>query len=410
MPEKPKILTIDDNALVHKVVQRSLDNKYDIFSAKNGEEGLQLASKECPDIILLDVEMPGLNGYTVCKKLKEQEKTANIPVVFLSSLSNLNSRMAGYEAGGTDFLIKPFEAPELEAKLKILTEFVHTSANLNQQIETATNTAFSAMRGSSELGLAIQYIESSYDANNIDALASKFLAVTSNLGLSCSLMFTGLNEQLFYSSTSEDISPLEKEVIKTIFESGIRFTDFGSRTQINYPKVALLVKNMPVNDAESYGRYKDFLPTMLGATDAKAKSIETEQALYSQSLQLSSSFSAVRSTLNEVGASLEKNQSDVVDLLKSMLKELEEKIPRMGLEDDQEAYIVNRVDTTIDEAEVIIDRSTNTSHAFKSVSRLLQHLAEKQQSLLDNISHKEDEADNVDADIEGSNAGDVDLF
>ena len=403
MPNKPKILTIDDNALVHKVVQRSLNDSYDIFSANNGEEGLKIAEKERPDIILLDVEMPGLNGYDVCKRLKEEGTTAKTPVIFLSSLSNLDSRMAGYDAGGVDFLIKPFETPELLAKLKILTSFLHTSDNLSQQIETATHTAFSAMRGSSELGLAIQYIESSYGAKDLPALANKFLAITSNLGLKCSLMFNEMQELSFFSSTTGEISPLEKEVISTIYDKGERFTDFGSRTQINYPKVALLVKNMPLDDRESYGRYKDFLPTMLGATDAKVKSMETEQALYAQSLQLSSSFTAVRSTLSEVGASLEKNQSDVVDLLQSMLADLEYRIPRMGLEDDQESYIVNKIDTTITAAQVIIDRSANTSHAFKSVSRLLQHLAEKQQSLLENITQEDEEP-------EDNNAGEVDLF
>lgn len=403
LSKKPKILTIDDNTLVHTIVQRSLDNQYDIFSAKNGEDGLKIATKEHPDIILLDVEMPGMNGYDVCKKLKAEEHTAKIPVVFLSSLSNLESRMAGYEAGGVDFLIKPFEAPELQAKLKILTSFVHASANLSQQIETATHTAFSAMRGSSELGLAIQYIESSYGAKSLDVLADKFLSITSNLGLSCTLMFIGLQERSFYSSTSGEISPLEKEVIGTIYDTGTRFTDFGNRTQINYSKVALLVKNMPLNDMDTYGRYKDFLPTMLGATNAKVQSLETEQALYAQSVQLSSSFSAVRSTLTEVGSSLEKNQADVVDLLQSMLADLEYRIPRMGLEDDQESYIVNKVDSTISAAQVIIDRSANTSHAFKSVSRLLQHLAEKQQSLLDDITQENEEP-------EIENTGEVDLF
>ena len=351
--------------------------------------------------------MPGLNGYDVCKRLKEEETTAKTPVVFLSSLSNLDSRMAGYEAGGVDFLIKPFETPELLAKLQILTSFLHASDNLSQQIETATHTAFSAMRGSSELGLAIQYIESSYGAKNLEVLADKFLSITSNLGLICTLMFIGIKERSFYSSSGTEISPLEKEVIATIYDQGDRFTDFGSRTQINYSKVALLVKNMPLNDMETYGRYKDFLPTMLGATNAKVKSLETEQALYSQSLQLSSSFTAVRATLTEVGASLEKNQVDVVNLLKSMLTELEYKIPRMGLEDDQESYIVNRIDTTIADAQVIIDSSANTSHAFKSVSRLLQHLAEKQQSLLDNITQEDEEPEETDLD---SSVGEVDLF
>jgi len=78
----------------------------------------------------------------------------------------------------------------------------------------------------------------------------------------------------------------------------------------------------------------------------------------------------------------------------------------MGLEDDQESYIVNRVDKTIAEAQVIIDSSANTSHAFKSVSRLLQHLAEKQQSLLDSITQKSEES----IEPEDDNTGEIDLF
>lgn len=413
MAEVPKILTIDDDSVVQKVVQQTLSDSYEVFTANNGNDGIQSALDNMPDVILLDIEMPGMTGYDVCKHLKSEASTANIPVIFLSSLSDMRSRVLGFEAGGIDFLTKPFEPSELQAKLNIITAFLDSKKELKEEVSKATNTAFTAMRGSSELGLAIQFIETSYGAKTLKSLADRFLSVTSNLGLNCTLMFIGRKERSFYAPNNNTISPLEQQVISTIHDNGNRFIDFGSRTQINYRRVALLVKNMPLDDQETYGRYKDFLPTMLGSTDAKVQSLETEQALIGQTRELGASFDAVRSTLVAVGESLEKNQNDIVELLQSMLSELEDRIPKMGLEDDQEAYIVKRIDSTITSAEKIIDSSANTSHAFKSVSRLLQHLSEKQQSLLDSVVQETPDNANEesgDAEAEDGFSGEIDLF
>ncbi|WP_250656655.1 response regulator [Alkalimarinus coralli] len=410
MADNPKILTIDDDSIVQSIVRQSLESNYQLFSEKSGSEGIESAIRNMPDVILLDIEMPEMNGYETCKHLKADERTSNIPVIFISNLSDIQSRVLSFEAGGIDFLTKPFDQSELLAKLNIITTFIKSNKALSNEVTKATTTAYTAMRGSSELGLAIQFIESSYSAKSLNALASKFFNVTSSLGLNCSLMFIGRKERSFYSSESHTISPLEREVISTIHENGNRFIDFGSRTQINYPRVALLVKNMPVDEIETYGRYKDFLPTMLGSTDAKVQSLETEQALVDQARELGASFTAVKSTLIAVGESLEKNQNDIVQLLQSMLSELEEKIPRMGLEDDQESYIVTRVDTTIAAAEKIIDSSTNTSHAFKSVSRLLQHLADKQQALLHSVVQNAPTDKESDGGMEDGFSGEIDLF
>ena len=294
MAETPKVLTIDDDSVVQNVVRQSLNSDYEIFAEKNGNDGIQSAIKNTPDVILLDVEMPGMTGYDVCKHLKSEERTATIPVIFLSSLSDMRSRVLGFSAGGIDFLTKPFEPSELKAKLKLLTTFIDNKKELSAQVSQATNTAFTAMRGSSELGLAIQFIESSYAAKSLQQLSEKFLSVTNNLGLHCTLMFIGREERSFYTHDNSEISPLEQEVISTIHDNGKRFIDFGSRTQINYRRVALLVKNMPLDDPETYGRYKDFLPPLVGSNDSKIQSLETEQALIGPTQEVGDSFVALK--------------------------------------------------------------------------------------------------------------------
>ena len=87
-----KVLTIDDDALMQKIIKKELQQSYEVISASSGQAGIDSALNELPDIILLDVEMPGMNGYEVCDKLKYHDSTKHIPVIFLSSLSNIGSR------------------------------------------------------------------------------------------------------------------------------------------------------------------------------------------------------------------------------------------------------------------------------------------------------------------------------
>lgn len=411
MTAPDKVLIIDDDNLVRKIISRAVSSEYTPITASNGEEGIEKATSESPHLILLDVEMPGMNGYEVCDKLKQDETTKHIPVIFLSGRTSIRERMLGYEAGAADFVTKPCETEELLAKLKVLGDYQKSKDNLTKKVETASQTAFTAMRGSSELGLAIQFIEASYTAASFEEIAQRFLEVTGNLALSCSLMFITRKGKLFFSGKGS-MSPLEEEVMTTLFEQGKRFNDFGCRTQINYPRVALLIKNMPIQDRDAYGRYKDFLPSMLGSTDAKIKSLDTEQALIEQTQNLTTSFSVVRTTLMEIAGQLESNQSNVLQLLQAMITDFEEQIPKLGLEEDQEAYLLSTLDSTIVATHKIVASGEDTSNAFQNVSRLLDHLSERQSKLLDDVLTRFEETEGAPSNdlSDGNLAGDVELF
>ncbi|MDQ7049211.1 MAG: response regulator [Enterobacterales bacterium] len=106
MSEKIDILAIDDDKFIHKMIARALDSEdVAIRFAVNGEAGIKMATESIPEIILLDVEMPGINGYETCERLRALDVTRNVPIVFLSSRSSLRERMQGYEAGGDDYLV-----------------------------------------------------------------------------------------------------------------------------------------------------------------------------------------------------------------------------------------------------------------------------------------------------------------
>lgn len=130
------ILVVDDNALILQLVSSWLDNKgYRVSFATNGKQALSIAQTVAFDLILLDVQMPDLDGYEVCQRLKEIPETKNIPVIFLTAKSETEDLAHGYEVGGVDFITKPFNPVELLARVKTHIELKRALDFMKEQKE-----------------------------------------------------------------------------------------------------------------------------------------------------------------------------------------------------------------------------------------------------------------------------------
>jgi phosphoserine phosphatase RsbU/P len=116
----PRVLVVDDSPVDRLLLSAVLQKEgYSVISAGNGKEGFEKAQKEQPDIILMDVMMPDESGFETCMRLKKDVRTNVIPVIFLSALDALQSRVAGLSGGGVDYIIKPFEREEVLARIRI---------------------------------------------------------------------------------------------------------------------------------------------------------------------------------------------------------------------------------------------------------------------------------------------------
>ena len=121
----PKVLVIDDEAPIRLLCRVNLEAEHiDVLEAEDGPEGLELAKSEQPDVILLDVMMPGLDGWEVLQRLLEDDQTKEIPIVFLTARAELRDRARGLELGGVDYVTKPFNPTELAPLVQGLIERV----------------------------------------------------------------------------------------------------------------------------------------------------------------------------------------------------------------------------------------------------------------------------------------------
>jgi len=114
-----KILVVDDEADLVETIRFSLELEgYNVLVATNGEEGLNLARQEKPDLILLDLMLPKLDGYKVCRLLKFDERYKHIPILMLTAKTQEKDKILGKETGANEYITKPFDMDELMAKIK----------------------------------------------------------------------------------------------------------------------------------------------------------------------------------------------------------------------------------------------------------------------------------------------------
>ena len=157
------LLLIDDDKVIHDSIEPPLADVVDRFlHAMAPEEGLRLALSELPDVILLDVNMPGIDGLKVCRLLKESPTTRDIPVIFLTIERNIRNLARAFDIGGSDYVVKPFNGVELHARVSVAMRTKRTFDLLKEQ---ARVDALTGLDNRAALEASLAAAVSSYERN-----------------------------------------------------------------------------------------------------------------------------------------------------------------------------------------------------------------------------------------------------
>jgi putative two-component system response regulator len=151
----PLILAVDDEASNLQLLRQILQDHYRLRFAKDGPRALELVREEAPDLILLDVMMPGMSGYEVCAALKADPRTAAIPVIFVTALTDTEDELEGFEAGAVDYITKPVSPPIVRARVRTHLSLVRMEELRATRLEIVQRLGLAAEYKDNETGLHV---------------------------------------------------------------------------------------------------------------------------------------------------------------------------------------------------------------------------------------------------------------
>ena len=172
LPEqKPTLLLVDDEATNLQVLRQILQDDYRLLYAKDGEKALELAQANPVELILLDIMMPAMTGYEVCRKLKAMPQTAAIPVIFVTALADVKDEAEGFDAGAVDYITKPVSPPIVRARVRTHLSLVDAAELRRSRLQVIQRLGQAAEYKDNETGMHV--IRMSYYARQL-ALAAGF--------------------------------------------------------------------------------------------------------------------------------------------------------------------------------------------------------------------------------------------
>ncbi|GGW89452.1 response regulator [Alteromonas halophila] len=151
----PTLLLVDDEPVNLRVLRQLLVSDYELVFAKNGEEAIRLANEQSPDLILLDVMMPGMTGFETCRKLKSADSTRHIPVIFITALTDEHEEAEGFNAGGVDYITKPISPAVVKARVKTHLSLVQSEELKRTRLQVVQRLGRAAEYKDNETGMHV---------------------------------------------------------------------------------------------------------------------------------------------------------------------------------------------------------------------------------------------------------------
>ncbi len=364
MNENSIIYIVDDDRSMRMLLQATFKEGYAVETFDSSEACLERLQAQLPDLFMLDVGLPGLNGFDLCRSIKQRPESGDIPIIFVSGRENLESRLQGYDAGGEDFVTKPFDINILRRKATV-------AIQRRMQLRGIQEATFRIVREAGKDGTLVEFLRKAVRATRFEALGKLLIETVGELGVRCNIQIRTREEIL--SLTPDGVpSELELSILQQAVTLGREFR-FSRRLVINQQLITLLVLNMPA-DEEHARRLTYDLNVLAESAEAIAENLELrrDSTLNAEAIMLASAkhFQA----MEELQSAYRKQQANTRVLLQQLIDEVERTYVHLGLTDRQEDV----VSTTLrNNAEIILELFEQNTFEQK-LSEILESLHPRQ--------------------------------
>jgi len=381
MSDKPYVLVVDDDEVMRDMIVSAMEDGCRMAAAASGEEALRIMGEVRPDVVLLDIEMdPGIDGYETCRRIKANEATADVPVIFVSGRDRIEDRLKGYEAGGEDYIVKPVDPQELEAKLIRLFKAIAERASLKQMANYAGSTAMTAMTSMGEMGSLLEAMKSFGNCVDTRGLADAILAGLALYGLRGTAQIR-LGDEVLTRDVSGEARALEASVIAHM-ASMERITQFKSRMAITYKRVSLLVHNMPVEDPDRCGRLRDHLAMLAEGADARAEAIAATAESRRRGSSINRAVARITATLCDIDRAQRENQVATRIAVENVMDRMQLAYVSVAMTTAQEDFMNETLHDGLNE---LLNSQTDVSGLQDQLSSIVKEL--KEMSGIDRDDH-----------------------
>ena len=253
---KPHIIVVDDKSINLEMVQVALQDNFELTLMQSGVECIERAPFLNPDLILLDIVMPDMDGYSVCQKLKESNTTAFIPIIFLSGLDDVEDKLEGFACGAEEYITKPFDHDTLIKTIGQVLDSSKKQKNWAQQYEVNKYRKIEykdVVDQLYEMSTIRDFHHECALCHDVDSLGKVILKICHDFGLDASVQLDGPNGSTYMGchSSSYEAQFLTKTHCVT------KILGARNRSVFQSSGVAVLIKNMPENNPERYKRFRE---------------------------------------------------------------------------------------------------------------------------------------------------------
>jgi FixJ family two-component response regulator/cell division protein ZapA (FtsZ GTPase activity inhibitor) len=323
-------------------------------------------------MFLLDVGLPGMDGYAFCRQLKDDAAFSRIPVTFVSIHDTIDARVLGYDAGGEDFIVKPFEPAEVLRKLKVAQHIVQSQSSLREELEAAEYLATLVMASADETGILVQFMSKLIAWENTQEIAAGLLELLQRYRLD-GVVQTRMAHHTHTLSAAGANLPLEVSVIEHVRTQG-RIFEFRKRSVHNFERITLMVNNLPLDDPEYCGRLRDHLSVAAQGVDSRLKAIETDEANRRSQAGILLALESVSETIMSLHEAHQRDSAESSALMMELQETLVNSFFRLGLTEGQETFLQDMVGNFMKRMAALLERGAETQTAMQSLNERLSNL------------------------------------
>lgn len=361
MDKKASILCVDDEPVNLIIMEELLRDNYALNTVKSGESCLEQVGLQKPDLILLDVNMPKMDGLETCERLKTDTDTAEIPIIFVSALASHEELMAGYEAGGDDYITKPFSEEILQKKVQIVLASQQRKRELEQISDRAVEALKVNLTNTEMLGMVVQFLHRCQRVDDVDDLVNNVFDCLREFELESSLLIQAEPENRVWFSDGID-RPMENQILESL-RGQDRVLSFGTRLAINSDHVTLLVRKLPSGE-EEIENLRQQLVIMIEGLDTRLHAMQAEMLFDSRRELLAQVLESTRDKLGEIDEQHKRQTLVASEIATEMGNELERSMQQMDLTEQQQKALLKIIDSSVSKIKSVDDEDCKLEEQF----------------------------------------------